>query len=175
MELLAIVFLWPFLILAAGLVFVALFDVFPAGLGFSWILILLFLFLIAKSRGKHEDIKMTEAEQLEVARRFVITFSIALLIPIFIRYLVDAFSQFGQTLPVVIAALIISFGLIGWGMFSKGRFVLMWGNIVGGALSLVYLYALLWDLGDVTRIVAAAFGLLVAVVISVVKLRDKLV
>ena len=40
MEILTIIFLWPFLILAAGLVFVAFFDIFPVGpigLNFSWI------------------------------------------------------------------------------------------------------------------------------------------
>lgn len=174
MEILTIIFIWPFLMLAAGLVFVAFYDIFPVGpvgLGFSWAFIILLLIVVFRSRKGEKGKPKSEHEQLEKLRKFVVIFSISLLIPIFMRYLVDAFNE---SLVIVVVGLAIAFGLIGWGIFAKKGTVIMYSNIIGGALALFYLYTQLWDLGDLTRIIAAAFGLLVAVVISVIKLKDKL-
>ena len=175
MEILTIIFLWPFLILAAGLVFVAFFDIFPVGpigLNFSWIFAILLLFIVLFRGRKNKPGKpVSELEQLAKLRRFVIIFSISLLVPIFMRYLVLSFNE---SLVVVIIGLVISFGLISLGIFSKRGRVLMYSNIIGGAFALFYLYSQLWGLGDLPRIIAAGFGLLVAVVISVIKLKDKL-
>jgi len=41
-------------------------------------------------------------------------------------------------------------------------------------LVLIYIYFQLWQLGDLSRIIAAAFGLIVAVIVSIIKLKDKL-
>ena len=52
--------------------------------------------------------------------------------------------------------------------------VLAYANIVGGALTIIYLYFQLWSLGQLAQVVATAFGLVVAIVISIVKFKDKL-
>jgi hypothetical protein len=172
MELLAILFIWPFLILAFGLVFITFNDLSSGGF---WFIILGLLFIagmLVRERNKEtQSGPVSPAQQLATLRRLVITFSIALLIPVFTRYL---FETFDKSLFVIIIGLILAFGVTIWGMFIKSNQVLLYSNIIGGALTLVYVYSQLWELGGGARVIAAAFGLIVAVLISVIKLKDKL-
>lgn len=171
MEILALVFLWPLLIFAVGLVFISMNDVFPIGLAYGWIFIIILLFTVFNKKRGSEKPK-SNIEQLEKLRNFLITFSAALLIPLFVRYLT---STFDNSLIIIILSLIFCFCLIVWGMFSQTRKIIMYSNITGGFLALAYLYSKLWELGDLTRIFAAALGLIIAVVISIIKLKDKLI
>lgn len=174
MELLAVVFIWPFIILATGLVFVAFSDVFFYGFGFLWWLPFLLLFFLVANRkrtSKIEGRELAPEEQLQVLRKILVIFSISLLFPIFTRYLVDAFNG---SLEVVIASLVVGFAFLTWGIFVKNNSAIMYSNIIGGAFALFYLYTQLWSLGELPRIIAAAFGLIVAVTISIIKLREKL-
>ncbi len=170
MELLAIALMWPSLILVVGMVFISLTDV---GASFSMLAGLFFLILVFGLRDKlgGEKRAANEAEQLEEVRRGVVAFSLALLLPIFVRYLLDLSEK---SLSGMILCLILSFGMAIWGMFAKDNKVFMYGNVLGGLIAVVYLYSQLWSLGELPRIVGAAFGLAVAVVISVIKLRDRL-
>lgn len=177
MELLTFVLVWPFLILTTGLVFITVGDVFLGGIGDSGSPLILYLILLGLIMlllfGRHK--KPTQPsimEQLEELKRVIIMSSIALLFPILTRYLVGGFSQ---SIMVIIIALIVSFGLIAVGMFLKSHRVLTYSSIFGGALALIYLYSQLWSLGEGTRIIAAAFGLTMAVSLSIAKLKDKLV
>ncbi|MBI4049488.1 MAG: hypothetical protein HY395_01575 [Candidatus Doudnabacteria bacterium] len=170
MELLVLLLVWPFLILAFGLVFIAFEDL---SLGSGWLLffisaIVVLIFLV-RERNKAKD--QSYIQQLKNLREILVIFSISVLLPIFIRYFFDASEN---SLPVIIAGLVIGFGFIIWGMFIKSHKVLMYSNIVGGTLSVLYVYSQLWDLGSGARVIAAAFGLVVAVVISSIKLKDKL-
>lgn len=166
--------IWPFLILALGLVFIVgdrANDVFfPAFSGFFWtvlIIVLIFLYF----RNRKNIVQQSTGQQLESFRKLLVMFSIALLIPIFIQYLV---SGFDHSLAIIILGLLASFGLIVWSLAARISWVLLYANIAGAAFALFYLYQELWRLGDLARIFAAAFGLIVAVAIAVVKLKDKL-
>ncbi len=173
MEVLALVFIWPFLVLALGLTFIAFFD----GGGFfgflgGWLFWpILIIGLIVWSRARKAGENKSVAEQLTVVRKGAITLSISLLLPTFTRYLVQIFEA---SLPGIVMALVFGFALIVWGMFMQNRHVLMYSNVVGGAFSVFYAYSYLWDLGELPRIIAAGIGLAIAVVIAVMKLKDKL-
>jgi hypothetical protein len=171
MELLAVLFVWPFLILAFGLVFIAFEDLsLGGGLLVFFFAMLAVLVILARTRNKSLSAHDNMA-QLKELRRMVVITSIAALLPIFLRYLFDAFEH---SLSIIIAGLLIGFGFMLWGMFIKHHRVLMYSNLVGGAISIIYVYAQLWELGGLARVIAAAFGLLVAVVVSSIKLKDKL-
>jgi hypothetical protein len=174
MELLAIIFLWPFIILAAGLVFVVFYDVVDSsGAIFWWLPFLMFfaLLIMKKSFTEKKTKEMNQDEQVNLLRKMLAVFSISLLFPIFIRYMLSAFNE---VLPAFIIGLIIGFGFLVWGIFVKNHKTIMYSNIIGGALTLLYLYSRLWDLGEGARVAAAAFGLVVAVTIAFIKLKDKL-
>ncbi|HEX5429944.1 MAG TPA: hypothetical protein VFX17_02575 [Patescibacteria group bacterium] len=176
MGIIAILFLWPFLIIALGLVFVAFGSLFNIGLAWLFIfLALILLFILISQQNNHHfastKTRMTSWEELHVLREMVITMSISLLIPIFTRYLLDSFHK---NLISVIAGLIIGFSLTTWGMFIKNNKVLMYSNIFGGSLTIIYVYVQLWELGSLARVIAAAFGLIAAVTISTIKLKEKL-
>jgi hypothetical protein len=98
-------------------------------------------------------------------------FSIALLLPIFIKYLLELTQN---NLGSIIIGLILGFGVLVWGMFLKGNKVLTYANVLGGIFIIVYLYFQLWSLGQLAQIIASAFGLVAAVLISVIKFREKL-
>ncbi|MBI2607248.1 MAG: hypothetical protein HYW51_00230 [Candidatus Doudnabacteria bacterium] len=170
MELLALFLIWPFLILAFGLVFIVFEDL---AIGSGWLLFFIStigILILAASRKRkaHEE---SQLGQLKNLRQIVVIFSIGVLLPIFVRYMFEAFDQ---SLPVILVGLILGFGLMIWGMFIKSHKVLVYSNIIGGAVSVVYVYTQLWELGGGARVIAAAFGLVVAVVISSIKLKDKL-
>ena len=170
MELLGFALVWPLIVLIIGFVFISSADV--AG----WLILLVFLFFLAMIVGVRTAIApseagMTEAEQLDQVRRASVAFSVALLLPIFVKYMLDAS---GTTLPAMILALAIGFGVLVWGIFTKGNRVLSYANCIGGAFTIIYLYFQLWTLGQLAQIVATAFGLVVAIAISVIKFRDKL-
>ena len=74
----------------------------------------------------------------------------------------------------MILGLIVGFGVLVWGMFLKNNRVLTYANILGGIFVIVYLYFQLWSLGQLAQVIASAFGLVVAVAISIVKFREKL-
>lgn len=158
--------MWPFLILIGGVVVIALMDTAIGGFFFMPLVLfgILFFFMhTARSAGGGRD--------AEAVRRAVVTLSIAALLPVFIRYFVRVADY---SLAVILIGLVLGFGLAVWGMLMKGNRVLMHANLVGGAIVLVYIYTQLWALGEGARIVAAAAGLIIAVVVSVIKLREKL-
>ncbi len=178
MELLAALFIWPFLIIAiflAGLS-VALFD--------ASYLVLLVFFVIALAiifgRTEQSGVpapKETAAEQMRRLRRMAIVFCISVFLPLFARYLVDGISGPGaayKSLPAVIVALAIGFGVLVWGLFTKRSKVLVYSNLIGGGLTILYCYFEIWALGPFARVIATAFGLVVAVIFSIVKLKEKL-
>jgi hypothetical protein len=170
MEFLAILIIWPFLILAFGLVFITFEDVAFGGFWLIFFGLIIIAALMTRERNKLKG-QVTSYQELQTLRELVLIMSISLLIPIFLRYL---FETFEHTLAVTILGLIIGFGLAIWGMFIKSNRVLMYSNIIGGALSIAYVYVQLWELGELARIIAAAFGLIVAITISIIKLKDKL-
>ncbi len=177
MELLAALFIWPFLIIAiflAGLS-VALFD--------ASYLMLLVIFIVALAiifGGKEKTnaaVQETPAEQMQRLRQMAIVFCISVFLPLFARYLVDGISGPGvvyKSLPAVIVALAIGFGVLVWGLFTKRSKVLVYSNLIGGGLTILYCYFEIWTLGPFARVVATAFGLVVAVIFSILKLKDKL-
>ncbi|MFH1112170.1 MAG: hypothetical protein V1712_03865 [Patescibacteria group bacterium] len=176
MNILAMIFIWPFIILTAGLVFVTLSDIFYGGIWqFLWwpfAFIIVGIFLTSKKKSKGKSKEESNYQQLYLLRRSLVIFSIALLFPVFIRYMVDAFQE---TLWIIIFGLLLSFGFLVWGLFVKRHSAIMLSNITGGAIALFYLYMQIWNLGEGPRIIAAGLGLLLAVTISVIKLREKLV
>ncbi|HNP75487.1 MAG TPA: hypothetical protein PKL09_03980 [bacterium] len=170
MEIAALILIWPFILLTAGLVFAAFYDVFPSGLGLFWLPALVIFILLVRSRNKASE-DMVLSKQIFLLKKFLTTFSIAMLFPIFTRYLVGSFDN---SLPVIIVGLIIGFALIIWGMFMERNKTIVYSNIIGGAIVLVYIFIKIWELGEGARIIAASFGLLVAVAVSIIKLKDKL-
>ncbi len=162
--------MWPLIVLIVGFVFISSAD--AAGV----MTVLVFLFLLVMVFGVRTVTKpgkgpSSEKEQLDQVRRSAIAFSIALLLPIFVKYILDAS---GNTLPAMILALAMGFGALVWGIFIKDNKVMAYANSMGGAFTVIYLYFQLWTLGQLAQIVATAFGLVIAIAISVVKFRDKL-
>jgi hypothetical protein len=174
MELLAFVFVWPFLILVLGLVFISLFDVIGGG-AFSgllfWPVVIIGGIILLNLRGKASKQALSMSQQLEQLRRGVVALSITLLIPVLVRYIILASTEsFGG----IMIGLVLGFLVLGLGMLISGHKVLSQASVAGGALTLVYTYGQLWQLGAGARIVAAGFGLIVAVGIAIIKLRDRL-
>ena len=171
MELLLFVLIWPLLIFAVGVVGVVYFSL-------KLPVILIIALVLALSLSRKFINKTVEAvpgqpatDQLEAVRGAALVFSIALLWPVFSRFLVEALNG---SLAAVIAVLVVGFGLVTWGMFLKSHKSIMYSNIFGGALTIAYAYQQLWELGEGARVAAAAFGLVVAVAVAIVKFRDKL-
>jgi hypothetical protein len=171
MEILAMLIIWPFLILAFGLVFITFDDLITGGFWFILLALFLILILVLRDRSRSKN-TITSEQEMQNLREIVLIISISFLIPIFLKYLFDTFNN---SLPVVLGGLVIGFGLAIWGMFIKSNKVLMYSNVIGGALAITYAYFQIWQLGDLARIVASGFGLFAAVMISVIKLKDKLV
>ncbi len=184
MELLALVIVWPFLIFATGLIFIAFSTSFTSYDGYSgfemmgglvnllfWVFLFFLIYLIATRHSRKNFSHLTPIQQLSVFRSWTITFSIALILPIFVRYIVDALNH---SLLSIIAGIVIGFSVILWGMFMKVNNTIMYGNVFGGALILFYVYFQLGDLGEFARIVAAGISLAFAVFIAVIKFKDKL-
>ena len=172
MELLALVFVWPLLILVLGVVFISTSD--AAGMGLvvpAIIVFCVFLFGLAGRLGEDKKTEVDTIGDVDHARRGSVAFSIALLLPIFVKYLL---ATTNNNLGAMILGLVVGFGVLVWGMFLKGNRVLTYANILGGIFVIVYLYFQLWTLGQLAQVIAAAFGLIVAVVIAVVKFREKL-
>ncbi len=172
MEILALVLIWPLLFLTIGVVFVSAYDV--AGLGLvlpTLVLLVFFLFGLIGKLGEARNSGARGGVDLDHTRRGVIAFSIALLLFIFIKYLLDLTQN---NLGAIILGLVLGFGVLVWGMFLKGNKVLTYANVMGGVFIIVYLYFQIWNLGQLAQIVASAFGLVVAIVISVIKFREKL-
>jgi glucan phosphoethanolaminetransferase (alkaline phosphatase superfamily) len=176
MEIIAMIFLWPFIILAVGLVFIVLPDIFHGGmlslLLWSLVLFVVGVFFTNRNKTASKNKEETKYQQLYLLRRTLVVFSIALLFPVFIRYTVDAFQG---SLSVIVFGLIMSFGFLIWGLFVKRHSAIMVSNIAGGSIALFYLYMQIWSLGEGPRIIAAGLGLLLAVAMSIIKLREKLV
>lgn len=174
MELLAFLFIWPFLILVVGLVFLSINILNISALWLPAIIFLIVLYVMRNKVGESLSISgraRTELEQLEDIRRVVIIFSISILLPIFTRFFIAAWQN---ALPGIIFGLSIGFVCLLWGMFVKNNHVLMYSNLVGGILTLIYAYFRIWELGDFARVIAAAFGLAVAVTVSIIKLKERL-
>jgi len=173
MELLALVFVWPLLLLVLGIVFISTSDV--AGLTLvvpAVVVFLIFIFGLTGRLGEADASAGNAAEDLDHTRRSTVSFSIALLLPIFVKYLL-ATTQ--NSLAGMILGLVVGFGVLVWGMFLKNNKVLSYANVLGGIFVIVYLYFQLGTLGQLAQVIAAAFGLIVAVAISIIKFREKLV
>ncbi len=191
MEILGLALLWPLLVLLIGFVLISSTN------AAAWMLIFAVIGFFAVVIGlvsrpvAQPGAPLSEMEQLDRVRRGAVAFSIALLLPIFVKFMLDAASPapaspvygYGyqaasatsaQQLPTMILALAIGFGALVWGMFVKGNRTLTYANTVGGTLTIIYLYFQLWSLGQLAQVIATAFGLVVAIIISVVKFRDKL-
>jgi hypothetical protein len=176
MDILTFIFIWPLLIFSVGLIFISFSDVMWGGevgsvigmiLGnFLWIFLL--IWIIRSFTHKKKPAQHTELSQV---RNALLIFSISAMFPIFIRYLIDAFEN---SLLVMIISMVVAYVFTVWGIFMKQRSVIMYSNIFGGALTLLLVYSRLWELSELARIVAAAFGLVVAIVVSIYKLKDKL-
>ena len=169
MDFFAIIIAWPLFILVIGLVFISAADISSM---FILPMVLVFLFILLGLKGRLGGAAaQTQVEDLDKVRRGAATFSIALLLPIFVKYLLAASDK---SLAAMILALIFGFGVVIWGMFIKNNKVLVYANSIGGALVIIYLYFELWSLGQLAQVIAAAFGLVVAVVVSIIKFREKL-
>jgi hypothetical protein len=168
MELLALILAWPLLILIFGLVLITFADI-----GFLGMLVwpLAIFLLVIAFKGRDATKPHRELEQLENVRRWIVVLSIAALLPILMRYLLLAS---GKDFPVIILGMLAGFGFLIWGLFIKGNQVIQRANVIGGSIMIVYIYFQIWDLGEGARIVAAAVGLVIAVAISIIKLREKL-
>ncbi len=172
MEFLGLVLIWPLLILVVGLVLISSSSVAGGAIAVPVIIVfLIFAFGLKDKLGTEDSASTDPNEQLDQTRRAVVAFSIALFLPIFVKYLL---SVSGSDLPAMILGLIFGFGTLIWGMFIKNNGVLMYANIVGGAFVVIYLYSQLWSLGQLAQVVATAFGLVVAVAVSIIKFREKL-
>jgi len=170
MELLGLALIWPLLLLLVGFVFISSAN--AAGL-LTFFVFLFFLVMILGVRTVLQPVQgsASNADQLDQIRRAAAAFSIALLLPIFVKYMLDVYPG---NLPTMILGLVIGFGALVWGMFAKGNRVITVANCIGGALTIIYLYFELWTLGQLAQMIATAFGLAVAILISVIKFRDKL-
>ncbi len=170
MEFLALVFLWPLLVLTVGVVIVSGFD--AGGVGLAMIAVLIFCVFLVGLRDHLGNPKgATPEEEADGVRRSIVAFSIGLLVPIWMSYLLAAMQD---GIAGIIVGLLIGFGVLTWGMLLRGNKVITGANILGGGLAIVYLYMQLWQLGQLAQVIGAAFGLLMAVIISVIKFREKL-
>jgi hypothetical protein len=176
MEILGLVLLWPLLVLVVGLAFISASSVSNAIIVLPvFVVFLIFVFGLQGKLGTGEvphGAVTTQTEDLDKARRGVVAFSIALFLPIFVKYLL---SVSGGDLTAMILALVFGFAILIWGMFVKDNRVLTYANIIGGAFVIIYLYFQLWSLGQLAQVIATAFGLVVAVAISIIKFREKLI
>jgi len=173
-EVLAFVLALPLLVLVLGVIFFSLADIGS----FVWWLFLMAVILFVLIRGGREAVRTSgtitdggTVEEIDKFRRIIISFSIMALLPIFVRYLIFATDE---SLTGIILGLAIGFAVGIWGMFLSSHKALMYSNLVGGGLVIIYAYSQIWELGDAPRIIAAAFGLVVAVAISIIKLRERL-
>lgn len=173
MEILGLVLLWPLLVLVVGLVFISATSVWTGLMVLPvFVALVFFLFGLQDRLGAGAvPAGVSQAEDLDKSRRGVVAFSIALFLPVFVKYLLIVS---GNDLTAMILALVFGFAILVWGMFIRGNHVLSYANIVGGALVIIYLYFQIWTLGQLAQVVATAFGLVAAVAISVIKFRDKL-
>ena len=172
MDLLALVLVWPLLVLTLGIVFVSASDVASSTLFPIFIVLFVFAFGASKNLGGAPKTTTNGLEQLDWFRRAAVAFSIALLLPVFVKYLLNLTQN---SLATIILGLMLGFGVLLWGMFLKGNKVLTYANISGGFLIITYLYFQLWSLGQLAQIIAAAFGLVIATTISIIKFREKLI
>ncbi len=169
-EALAFVLILPILIMLFGFTLIALGDVGAAFfLPVVWWLVPigLILFLIFRPFAKAGDYR----GQLEMFKKWIVIASLSVLVPLFIRHL---FVAADKHVAVIIGGLLIGFGFVTIGMFVKDNWTFSRSNIVGGGITIIYLYTQLWQLGEGARIAAAAVGLVVAVAISIIKLRERL-
>ncbi|MDP3741103.1 MAG: hypothetical protein Q8R08_02130 [bacterium] len=180
MEFFSIIFVWPFIIFALGIALISFSDVFTGGFvnpffflsNAWWIILGLFIyFLYARKKRAKEHRELTSEEQLLTLRKGIMILSIALLLPVFFRYLHETL---GGNLFAVVLGLIIGFAFMVWGIMMKGNTTLMYSSLFGGGFILIYVYSKLWDLGDTARVLAAGLGLVFAVAIAIYKFKDKL-
>ena len=171
MEILLALLVWPFLLVAiflVGLSF-ATFD-----LGYIVLLIVFFLILLSlfsKRPTTVPPVVVSEGERLARVREIAIVFCISLFLPLFARYLVNGFDN---SLWAVVLALAVGFGVLLWGLFLKNNKALVYANIIGGSLTILYCYFEIWSLGQFAKVIATAFGLCIAVAFSIIKLKEKL-
>ncbi len=173
MESLALGLLWPLLLLTIGVVFISASDI--AGLGLLLPIIILLIIFVFGLSGKLGEAKQGGSNNVESAdhtRRSIIAFSIALLLPIFVKYLL-AMTQ--NNLATIIMGLILGFGVLAWGIFLKNNRVLTHANVLGGIFVIIYLYFQIWSLGQqLTQVIASAVGLIAAITIPLIKFKEKL-
>ncbi|MEK7555098.1 MAG: hypothetical protein AAB518_03905 [Patescibacteria group bacterium] len=169
-EALAFVLVLPILVMLFGFTLIALGDVsgafiFPIAVWFAPLALILFLALrpFQNAKGYHAQVGML--------KHWIVIASLSVLIPLFIRHI---FVATDKHVGVIIGGLILGFTLAAIGMFIKNNWTFARSNLVGGGITVIYLYTQLWQLGEGARIAAAAVGLIIAVVISIIKLRERL-
>ncbi|MST04124.1 MAG: hypothetical protein EXS49_00965 [Candidatus Pacebacteria bacterium] len=174
MGILAFVLVWPLIILCLGIGFISFFDVldFPFSNFFVVLaLIVVSIVYLVNRKPEHESENNLNSEESVSFRRFSIILSISIFSPVFLRYLVLAFNQ---SLAVILFGIVFGYGLFLMGFFKKDNQIIMRASMIGGLISLIYIYFEIWSLVSLYRILAAALGLLIAIVIASVKLKDKL-
>jgi hypothetical protein len=171
MEVLFLVMLWPLLVLTLGIVFISVNDLSGMFLLPAALVFLVVAFGMRDRFGLTGGVK-SEKEELDEVRGGSIAFSIGLLIPIFIKYFLEAFKT---SLLSFVICILLGFGVLVWGMFVKNYKIIKYANVIGGIISIVYLYSKLWSMGQLAQIIGSAAGLIIAVLVSVLKFKEKLV
>ena len=115
MEALALVFLWPLLALTLGFVFVSAWDINGSSLFPVFIIFIIMVFVMKEKLGANSNVD-ADAKGMDETRRGIVAFSIALLLPILVKYFLLAY---GTNLASIVIGLIFGFGILVWGMFVK--------------------------------------------------------
>lgn len=174
MDILSIIF-WPFIIFAFFVVFASLpnsdVDLTPL-ISFALFIYLVYFLLRNKKKDGAVSVEEHNTSQAETLRRNLIIFAIALLLPLFVRFFYETLSKYSPELFAITIAIVASYTLGIWGIFVKRNKVLMYGNIIGAGIALLYCYIQIWSLGDIARVAASAVGLGVAIVVSIVKFKE---
>lgn len=174
MEALLFVLAWPLIILVVGFLFIAYFSVWGVLSG-GWQFLLMpfalaFLIWFMSEMRRKVTAKDLKGQSL-AAQSLMVSISAGVLVPLFARELLIAADR---ALVGMIITLLLGFGLFVWGVFIKGNTTLRRANVIGGFLTVIYSYTQLWELGQGARIIAAAIGLIIAIVIGVARFKDKL-
>lgn len=177
MDLLVFILLWPLVIFAVGLTLIALTDAtsfFLIGGGlwtfFLWFVPIAFVFLL---RGHAvEEKPKTIVEHFEGARRFFVGVSLTLLLPVFAKYVIESFGA--TELPGFIIALLIGFAAVVAGIWIKKNAVVEYSSVIGGGFVMLFVFARLWSLSEISRVIAAALGLALVIAIAGIKFRERL-
>ena len=172
MDAVAFILLWPFIIFTVGLALIALSEFPQFDDAASLFLIVVFLLVWLLLRGEKRATPASPADQLEGVRRLLVGGSLALLLPVFVRYLIESFPM--NPLPAVIVGLFIGFFGVAFGMTVKDNTLVAKSSFLGGTLTILYVFTKISLLDEIGRVSVAALGLLLAIVVAVIKFRERL-